>query len=305
VPEIILHHYEMSPFSEKIRRILGHKNMAWRGVDAPMMNPKPKLVALTGGYRRIPVLQIGADVYCDTSIIARVLERVQPEPTIFPDGREAEATLLAQWADRQLFIQTVPIALAAAESFLTPELKADREAMAPQMQFDRLKEAVPDARNQIRALLHYLGQLLEGRPFLLGERFSLADAAVYNPIWFLQNAPDAKGIIHAHPPIVEWFERCGALGRGKETPLDADEALSIARDAKPATVEQGDPGDPNGARPGDRVTILPDDYAFDPIEGRLVALDALEMAVRREAPEVGEVVVHFPRVGYRILPASP
>jgi len=52
----------MSLFAERIRRILAFKKMAWRSVEQPMMAPKPDLTPLTGGNRRIPVLQIGADV---------------------------------------------------------------------------------------------------------------------------------------------------------------------------------------------------------------------------------------------------
>ncbi len=302
--EIILHHYELSPFSEKIRRILGHKNMAWRSVDAPMMNPKPKLTPLTGGYRRIPVLQIGADIYCDTSLIARTLERVQPEPTIFPEGREAESSLFSLWGDRHLFQQAIPLALSAAEQFLTPEFKADREAMAPQMKFELMKRAVPDARNQIRGLFALLSEMLEGRSFLLGEGFSLADASVYTSVWFLQSAPDAKTLFEAKPALVAWFERCTALGRGKETSLDADEALAIAKAAETSMKERADDDDPNGFSPGDRVTVMPDDYAFDPVAGVVLALSAEEIAIRRKDPEVGEIVVHFPRIGYRIAGAS-
>ena len=299
--EIILHHYEMSPFSEKIRRILAYKNLAWRSVDAPMMNPKPKLTPLTGGYRRIPVMQIGADVYCDTAIIASALEQRHPERTIFPDGCEGAATLLALWADRHFFMMAVPLALVAAEAFLPPEFKADREAMAPQMKFDRLKEALPDARNQVRAFCELIGRQLLGRRFLLGDKFSVADAAIYHCVWFLRTVPDAKPLIQAQAPLVDWYKRLEEMGRGKETPMDADEALAVAKAATPATREQEDPADPNGRRPGERVTLLPDDYALDPIEGTIVALSSQEIAIRREDPQVGEVVVHFPRIGYRII----
>ena len=79
--EIIFHHYALSPFSEKIRRILAFKGLLWRAVDQPLMMPKPDLIALTGGYRRIPVLQIGADVYCDTALIARRLDTLYPGAT--------------------------------------------------------------------------------------------------------------------------------------------------------------------------------------------------------------------------------
>lgn len=305
MPEIILHHYEMSPFSEKIRIILGYKNMAWRSVDAPMMNPKPRLTPLTGGYRRIPVLQIGADIYCDSSLIARVLERRQPEPSIFPDGREGEIALFSLWADRHFFMQAVALSLPAGEQFLPPEFKADREAMAPElMNFDKLRKSVPDARNQVRGFFELLSAQLEKRPFLTGESFSLADASVYMCNWFLRGVPDAKAMFKAKDPLVAWVGRCREMGRGKETPLDAGEALAIAKTAATTATEQADPSDPNGLVPGDRVTVMPDDYAFDPVAGEVLALTPLEIAIRREAPEVGEVVVHFPRIGFRIARAS-
>ena len=49
-----------------------------------------------------------------------------------------------------------------------------------------------------------------------------------------------------------------------------------------------------------RVRVVPDDYGFDPVEGELVASSRHEVALRREAPEVGEVIVHFPRAGFRV-----
>ena len=82
----ILHHYPVSPFAEKIRVMLAWKKIAWQSVVIPEMMPKPDLIALTGGYRRTPVLQTGADIWCDTALIARVLERLAPKPSLFPDG---------------------------------------------------------------------------------------------------------------------------------------------------------------------------------------------------------------------------
>ena len=67
--ELILHHFLTSPFSEKVRLILGYKRLAWKSVLVPGYSPKPDVVALTGGYRRTPLLQIGADIYCDTALI--------------------------------------------------------------------------------------------------------------------------------------------------------------------------------------------------------------------------------------------
>lgn len=105
---ILLHHYPVSPFAEKIRRILGFKKLVWSSVQIPMIMPKPDLVALTGGHRRTPVLQIGADIYCDTALISDVLEHLAPTPTLYPDHEKGLTRILAQWADTILF----PVAMA-------------------------------------------------------------------------------------------------------------------------------------------------------------------------------------------------
>ena len=96
--DIILHHYETSPYSEKVRLGLGLKGLAWESVEIPVIMPKPDLTALTGGYRKTPVLQIGADIYCDSQLIMRELERLHPSPSFYPAGHGA-ADALAWWAD--------------------------------------------------------------------------------------------------------------------------------------------------------------------------------------------------------------
>ena len=84
VADLILHHYDFSNYAEKVRLALGYKGLGWRSVIIPPIAPKPELMPLTGGYRRTPVLQIGADIFCDTRQILRELERRQPEPTLYP-----------------------------------------------------------------------------------------------------------------------------------------------------------------------------------------------------------------------------
>ena len=71
---LVLHHFDQSPFSEKNRVILGFKLLAWKSVRISRVMPRPDLMPLTGGYRRTPTMQIGADIYCDTQIIIRELE---------------------------------------------------------------------------------------------------------------------------------------------------------------------------------------------------------------------------------------
>jgi hypothetical protein len=70
--DIILHQYDLSPFSEKIRLALGHKELAWRSVKGEPVPPHPLLDTLTGGYRCLPVLQLSPIVTAWMDRIARV-----------------------------------------------------------------------------------------------------------------------------------------------------------------------------------------------------------------------------------------
>jgi glutathione S-transferase len=300
--ELILHHYDTSPFSEKIRKIFAHKHLAWHAVEQPTIMPKPQLIPLTGGYRRIPVLQIGADVYCDTQLIARTLERLHPEPTIYPAGSEGTCHVWNLWADRLVFFTTTSILFALIGDNVPKEFIDDRTKMMPgRANFAEIPKLAPHAKEQCRGYAQLMAtQLADGRPFLLGSQFSLADAACYHPVWFLRNFPPAAVVFDEFARLIEWAERIKAMGHGRRSDMSPADALRIAQESAPTTTTASDAQEPNGVKPGDRVTVTPDDYGFDPVAGEVVASSIHEIAIRRQAPEVGEVVVHFPRIGFRV-----
>ena len=191
--DLILHHYPQSPFAEKARLMLGFKGLSWHSVMIPAVMPKPDLTALTGGYRRTPVLQIGADIYCDTALIARRLEHEKAAPPLFPEGQEAVATSLAQWADSVLFQHGVamnfqPQGLAARFAGMAKEViqgfVSDRQALFKGGSAQPLEPAV--AFSQWPVLLARLEtQLNRGSEFLLGNNACIADFAHYHPLWFV------------------------------------------------------------------------------------------------------------------------
>jgi glutathione S-transferase len=299
--ELIFHHYDNSPFSEKIRLVLGRKNLAWRSVIQPNVMPKPHLVPLTGGYRKIPVLQIGADVYCDSQVIARTLERLHPTPTIFPSGSEGISFATSFWADRLLFMAAVPVLFGKIGPAVPEAFIEDRKKLMGGGDFRAMMAAGPLFQDQLRAHAALLdAQLADGRAFLLGDTFSWADAAAYHPIWFLLGMPPTAGAFDEFACIGPWAARVRAVGHGRRSEMTPEEAVAIAKSSEPATDRRADPGDPNGLAPGARVRVVPDDYGFDPVEGELVASSIHEVALRREAAEVGTVVVHFPRAGFRV-----
>lgn len=301
--EIIFHNYPSSPFSEKVRVAFGIKGLSWRSVIQPVIMPKPDLIPLTGGYRKIPVMQIGADIFCDTQIILRELERRYPTPSLAPQNKGA-GYALGFWADRQIFQAAVAIIFGELGDLVPEDFKKDRAAMSGGG-FDSaaLKAAAPIMRDAYRAHTAFLEeQLGDGRAFWGGDKAGLADIHAFMNPWFIANAlPHRAGELMAEFPNVQaWFQRVKAIGHGTATDMTPKEALAVAKAATSDAKEAVDPHDPNGRKPGDRVVVSADDYGRDPIAGTLVFANAHEIAVRREAPEVGEVVVHVPRAGFRV-----
>lgn len=296
--DIILHHYDISPFSEKIRRILAYKGMAWRAVEQPIMAPKPELTPLTGGYRRIPVMQIGADVYCDTALIARVLEARQPEPAVLPAALAGAATVIEDWADHRLFMFAVPPTVVDLLDNLPPEFIADRQAMSPGFSKEALVAGAPHALEQMRHALDYLAAQLAKTPFLLGDAFTLADAACFHPVRFFANSPRLAAEVEQRSAVAAWVGRIEAFGPGEVTPMSGADALAAARDAEPADTGGASVAADYG--PGDTVTVVADDYGQETTTGRVVRVRENDLTVVREDDALGSIAVHYPRAGYRI-----
>jgi glutathione S-transferase len=301
--EIILHNYPNSPFSEKVRVAFGIKGLSWRSVIQPVIMPKPDLIPLTGGYRKIPVMQIGADIFCDSQIILRELERRFPSPSLSPQNKGAPYGL-GFWADRQIFQAAVAIIFGEIGDMVPEDFKKDRAAMSGSFSSEALKAAVPMMRDQYRAHTQFLeDQLADGRPFWGGQQPGLADIHAFMNPWFVNSAlPHRMKETHAEFPHVQaWYERVKALGHGKSSDMTPKEALGVAKAATSDAKEDADPKDPNGRKPGNKVKVAADDYGRDPIAGEIVFSNPHEIAIRRSDPLVGDVVVHFPRAGFVVV----
>jgi glutathione S-transferase len=295
--EIILHHYDTSPFSEKVRLLFGLTGTTWRSVIQPTIMPKPDLTPLTGGYRRIPVLQIGADVYCDSQVI---LAEVAARAGATLEGAGWAVNL---WSDRLFFGSTVPIIFGEIE---VPEaFIKDREALSGRP-FDsaQMKAAAGPMKQQWRAQAAWLDQALSGSDFIAGAKPGLADLAAYMNIWFLGGAVrgTAEELMTGLTRLAAWRERVRGIGHGHRSEMTPSEALAAAKAAEPEPYLRHDAGDPAGLAPGAPVQVMADDYGRDPIVGTLVAANADRVVLAREDPALGRIQVHFPRMGYFVLP---
>jgi glutathione S-transferase len=301
---IILHHFDQSPFSEKIRVIFGFKQLAWKSVRTSRVMPRPNLMPLTGGYRRTPTLQIGADIYCDTQIIIRELERRFPNPGLLPADAAGISFALAMWSDRTFFQSTVGLVFGLLADRVPREFIEDRGRLrgAP---FDvaAMTTALPQSRDQFRGHVSWIEAQLDEREWLLGA-FSLADIHAYMNIWYVRSSlANADDLLAPFPRTRAWEQRVRAIGHGTRSEMSDTEALAIAAEASPQSQKFGDPGDPSGRKPGDLASVIPDDYGKVPVKGEIVSLSAQHIAIRRRDDKAGEIVVHFPRVGFNVLNA--
>jgi glutathione S-transferase len=306
--ELILHHYAGSPFSEKVRLVLGYKHMSWRSVIVPAIMPKPDVVALTGGYRRTPFMQIGADIYCDTALMCRVFDTLNPEPPLYPASTSGVAEIIAQWADTLLFWTAVPYTLQPAGvghvmPGSTPEtMKAfavDRAAMNPNMKRATLADGAAHLHTYLARLEHLLD---DGRPFLLGALPSIADFSAAQSIWFIRLAPPVATLLDHYHRVQGWYARMTEFGHGRPTEMSSTDAIAVARQGLiAASAFDAEPG----LAPGDDVTVTPTDYAHDPVAGRLVGLSRHEVVIARTDERAGTVHVHFPRIGFQIKKPAP
>jgi glutathione S-transferase len=302
--DLILHHYAGSPFSEKVRLVLGFKRLRWRSVQVPVMLPKPDVVALTGGYRRTPFMQIGGDVYCDSALMCRVIDGLAPEPPLYPEATRGLDEIVAQWADSSLFWSAIPFTMQPAGvahifADAPPEFlrafAADRAAMNPGLRRAPVADAAAHTHAYFRRLEALLG---DSRPFLLGALPSIADFSAAQSGWYVRRAPPVAARIEAYVRVAAWYERVAAFGHGESGRLSSEEALAVAKAATgfaPCAVAPG-----TALEAGTRVSVTPSDYACDEVWGRLVGLDADEVVVERDDERAGTVHVHFPRVGFHV-----
>ncbi|MGJ7531596.1 MULTISPECIES: glutathione S-transferase family protein [unclassified Variovorax] len=309
--DLILHHYLTSPFSEKVRLILGAKKLPWKSVFIPPIMPKPDVEVLTGGYRKTPFLQIGADMYCDSALIADVLEHLQPEPTLYPEPEKGMSRILAQWADTTLFWAAMAWNLqprGAAEVFAKAPPEAakafgeDRGKMSAG-NMTRLRPA--DATSAYKSYLRRLSDMLDEKPFLLGEVPSIADFSAYHPLWYTRRIESVRTILDLTPAVIDWLDRMAAIGHGVPEKFTSDEAIAVAKAATPHTLLTDSTFQDDHDIPlGSAVTVRAESFGLEETPGTLVAATRTHYTLERSSERTGTVHVHFPRIGYVLKKAE-
>ena len=306
--ELILYHYPPSPFAEKVRMAMGLKKLNWRSVIVDRIPPRPHLDVLTGGYRRVPVLQVGADIYCDTHLILRTLDRLRPDsPTLFSNS---VAQPLCWWWDKAIFVPMLKLRLGLESDKFSKEWLEDRKKFAPHVNFtkEENEKDIPVNAQRIRSHLAWLTNMLDdGREFLLGDTSPSAfDVTAYHLLWVMKNnmIDEAKNLLPQlnDPKLCSWFERIAALGHGTSEEISSEEAFNIAQQAEPIEPTYIKNERKIEWQVGQRLQVTPDDTGRVAVEGTFVAADDYEIVLHRSDEKAGNLYVHFPRAGFDVTP---
>ena len=302
----ILHHYWPSPFAHKVRIALHMIDAPWTSVEIPRVPPKPLLMPMTAGYRRTPVMQVGADIHCDTQNIARALGEAGYEDRLFPGGSRGQVMALSNWIDQALVELAIRIVITTSIGTAPAEFIKDRGDLyfGPGWNEATLKADLPGVILQLSAQLDHAEAALSDSKFLTGDEPSWADVGIAFLAWLLRGRWDGGADLLARFPAIERVEVALATNAFDHDPtITAEGALAIAHEDAPASPT-GIHNPASELTVGQKVVIRHKAQTSDPdITGKLRYLDLTRVSIDHESAETGPVAVHLPIAGYRITAA--
>jgi len=233
--ELILHHYWPSPFAHKIRLALGLVDTSWKSVEIPRVPPKPLLMPLTAGYRRTPVLQNGADIYCDTQNIVRAISELTATSSLLPTRQRGQILAFTDWVDGTVFNLAARVILTSALDTAPPEFIQDRGGLyfGPNWTPEGLKVQLPGVIRQLAAHLDSINQGLPDTGGYLTESLSYADVSIAYVAWFIRGRWDVGPEFLSQFPSIERIERnVHEQSTDCHEELSAESALMMALQAE-------------------------------------------------------------------------
>ena len=304
MPDLILHHYWPSPFAHKVRLALGLANAKWLSVEIPRVPPKPLLTPLTAGYRRTPILQIGADIYCDTQNIVRELADFGFSRALFPEGCMSKALAFSAWIDGAVFELAARVVITNALDTAPSEFIKDRGDLyfEPGWTNKKLNHDLSSVVLQLDAQLKNIDDILTCGENICSKELSYADVSVAYLAWFLRGRWEAgPKVLSRYPNICRIENAVYDCGEGQYQDLGGKEAMKIANDNIPKSLVGIDGSVMTELSLNQRVGIRPRTQSSDPIVfGELRYLDRQRVSINNNEKEVGAIAVHFPISGYEI-----
>ena len=283
--------------------MLGYAAISWQSSIVPPMPPRPTLDPMLGGYRRIPVAQIGADIFCDTRLIAAEIARIADKPGLSFTTAESEIAKFAENINdtvfmpvvqganpgkvlRKLVFQYWPWQIAG---LLKDRAMVGKYSKLPRLNGAKRREIVDNFKDDLETKL-------KDSSFLFGETPTIADFAAYHLVWFAGQTRSGQ-FLKNKPQASAWELRMSKFGHARHTKINKSQLFETAKNSAPRELSKDETA---GAGIGESVIIEPSDYALDATSGTLVGESNERWIIARESDSFGTLHIHFPKHGYTI-----
>lgn len=175
--EPVLFLWAFSPWASKVVTYLALRKIKHSRCEQPITQPRPDLHALGVNYRRIPLLSVGRDIYCDTLLILETLEKLYPpsaeNPQISATNPKDKALekLFEKWTDTVVFKPAAALIPTELDLMKDEKFQKDREELWGRKWTKEAQEALrPKGLADMRGDFDLLEDLLsDGREWLLGN----------------------------------------------------------------------------------------------------------------------------------------
>ena len=225
---IVLHQFELSPYCDKVRRVLAFKRKPYETREVPPTETLTRLRRLSP-VGKVPVLEHGATIVNDSSAIARYLDAQFPDPPLFPDGKRERALchFLEDWADESLYFFEVWLRFGLRGN-ADEWSRRTSESEPPGLLRRATERAFPTVmRNVLRAQglgrwpaekvmaelerhVQMLSDYLDDDDWLVGERLTIADIAAFSQLSCASETGEGAAVTATHENILRWMERVNA-----------------------------------------------------------------------------------------------
>lgn len=336
-PPIILFTYPESVVGRRMDWYLTLRNIPHYHCRTDTKMPRPVLARLGVHYRRIPVMAVGRDIYCDSRCIIEHLERLYTDvPKMGHDPAESPyekgiERILENWAfDGGLFMRTAQMIPPDATLMVGKDWVADRQELSGRsFDAESMRAGLPDALSHARLHLQIVEEnlLADGRKWLSGKEVpGLADVHVLWIFDWMMRTKKQMGMRQAYPEIlneknypktIAWADRMEAAfqaareKQGAPKMLSNDEVVELVEKSGYWEPEQlpVDETDPTGLKRGDETDLIALDSA--PITGirrrdvgKLEGLTVTCATIGTKTKNGVDVRIHYQRANVRAAKAG-
>ena len=268
----------------------------WYSLRVKSSPPRLVIDKLVNGYRKIPIAQEDADIYCDSKLISREFFN---SLSLIPDSKEDKQSEVFENDIFKACLNSIsPVKLLSAFFRLldfSEFLKTTKDRLGAAKEFNDYRMHKSEALFAWSTHLKELNRQLES-DFILGKNPSYLDFCAYHLIWFHikitnENLSDELEL------LIKWYERMEAFGHGSYEEVTEEFAFQEAKRSMPKEIRADQE---HSKYIGKEVFISPSDYMKNKTKGMLVGATDYSWILSRDNSEYGLVHIHFPKRGFEL-----